>query len=471
MAITSKKKIAVIGAGPAGLAAALKLAQAGCEVDLYESQTQVGGLSRTIELWDHKVDLGPHRFFSQSEKVNKLWFEIVGTQFSWVKRQTRIFYNKKYFNYPLQPINTFFNLGVGESFACLGSYLKEKFFLTRSHFSKASFEQWIVSRFGQRLYKIFFKTYSEKLWGLPCDEIDSDFAYRKIRRLSIFEILKNFTSYKKTHVEYFAYPYQGTGSVYNRMAEMYSSHGGQLFLNTRVEGVSVKGETIEITSRHKTQNYDHVISTMPLPLLVKNLNAPADVIQAANNLKFRNTILIYMLIEGTEHFKDNWIYVHSPDVDFGRVTNFHNWSPKLNVDRKNTVLCLEYWCDENDALWISQDGALIENAIVGLQSAGIIDNLKITSASVFRVPKSYPIFKLDYKKNLGVLTKYLSQFEMIHSIGRNGSFSYNNQDHSILMGLEAAESFIKGLRPESLVIPSVYEEDGEIPKFQQVEEV
>jgi protoporphyrinogen oxidase len=469
MDIGSKKRIAVIGAGPAGLAAALKLAQAGVEVDLYESQSEVGGLCRSLELWGHKVDLGPHRFFSQSEKVNRFWFDIVGTQFSWVRRQTRIFYKKKYFNYPLQPISTLKNLGWVESALCLGSYLREK--LKFSKPKDHNFEGWITSRFGQRLYKIFFKTYSEKLWGLPCSEIDSDFAYRKIRRLSIFEIIKKFSSYKKTHLEYFAYPKEGTGALYNKMADRFLQNGGQLFLSTRIQEVRLVEGKVRVSSRNKVQNYDNVISTMPLNYLVKALGAPENVLKVAKELKFRNTVLVYLLLEGRKYFKDNWIYVHSPGVDFGRVTNFNNWSPDLNGDKNTTVLCLEYWCDDQEALWISQDGALIENATAGLEESGILVNSKVLAGAVYRVPKSYPIFKLDYKANLSILNEYLQQFTSVCSIGRNGSFSYNNQDHSILMGIEAAENIIRGLPHRTMSLTSTYEEDGEIVRFAAVEEV
>jgi protoporphyrinogen oxidase len=395
---------------------------------------------------------------------------VVGAKFSWVRRQTRIFYKKKYFNYPLQPLNTLWNLGFVESLLCLGSYLREKLTVSRDK-KDHCFENWIRSRFGDRLYKIFFKTYSEKLWGLPCTEIDSDFAYRKIRRLSIFEILKKFFSYKKTYLEYFAYPLGGTGSVYNRMAEKYLASGGHLFLNTRVEGVQLIGDQVEIVSRHKTQIYDQVVSTMPMTYLVKVLQAPETIRQAAQDLKFRNTVLVYLLIEGRDHFKDNWIYVHSPKVDFGRVTNFNNWSLEGNTDKDTTVLCLEYWCNDQDPLWISPDISLIENATMGLEESGIVTGAKVLAGAVYRVPKSYPIFKLDYKKNLATLTEYLAQFPSICSIGRNGSFSYNNQDHSILMGIEAAENIVQGLRHEMIPLPAVYEEDAEILRFALVEEV
>lgn len=468
MSQPSTQKIAVIGAGPAGLAAALKLAQAGCKVDLYESQAEVGGLCRSLTLWGHQVDLGPHRFFSQSEKVNRLWFALVGMEYAWVRRQTRIFYKKRYFNYPLQALNTFFNLGVVESFVCLFSYLRQKMVFEKK---TSNFENWVVSRFGQRLYQIFFKTYSEKLWGLPCTEIDSDFADRKIRRLTFFEVLKKFLSYKKTHVEFFAYPHKGTGSVYKRMAEKYLEYGGELLLNTRVESVKIIGDQVQLESRHRNQIYDRVISTMPLPQLIRTLPAPEKVVQAARSLKFRNTVLVYLLIEGVDHFTDNWIYVHAPEVDFGRVTNFKNWSSQMNPDPDKTVLCLEYWCDEDDELWIGQDSALIANASQGLERSGIIKGLKVIAASVYRLPKSYPVFKMDYKDNLSVIMEYLHSFKNVCSIGRNGAFSYNNQDHSILMGMEAAESVLRDVPHVASKISSSYEEDGEIRRFELVEEI
>jgi protoporphyrinogen oxidase len=425
-----RKKVVVIGAGPAGLAAAYKLRASGVDVELYEAQGHVGGLCRSFEIWGHIVDLGPHRFFSSSAEVNQFWFKAVGEEFSWVPRQTRIFYQKKYFQYPLQAWDTFTQLGFAESLRSLSSYLWAKLTFRQND---ETFENWVVARFGRRLYGIFFKTYSEKLWGLPCNEIDPDFAFRKIRGLSLLQVFKRFFKKKSTFVDQFAYPQNGTGSVYQTIAERFVKMGGVLKLNSPVQ------------SLHGLAG-DVVVSTMPLPLLLRMLpDVPQQVMAAAQDLSFRNTVLVYVWVEKKNLFPDNWIYVHSPDVQFGRVTNFDNWSSQKNSAAKGTVLCLEYWCSDDSADWQRTEEqwiALAQKELLASQIAS--DYGKILDCKAIKVPRSYPVFKKGFQKNVEIIRKYLQQAHPeIYSIGRYGAFKYNNQDHSLLMGLRAAEFIVK----------------------------
>ena len=384
-----RKKVVVIGAGPAGLAAAYKLRAEGVDVHLYEAQGHVGGLCRSFEIWGHIVDLGPHRFFSSSTEVNQFWFQAVGDGFSWVPRQTRIFYQKKYFQYPLQAWDTFSNLGFTESVRSAVSYVQAKLFFRSKD---ENFENWVVSRFGTRLYEIFFKTYSEKLWGLPCADIDPDFAYRKIRGLSLLEILKRFFKKRSTFVDQFAYPHKGTGSVYETIADRFVKMGGVLKLNTPVQELSAL-------------QADTIISTMPLPQLLRMLpNVPDFVIAAAKRLSFRNTVLVYLWVEKENLFPDNWIYVHSPDVQFGRVTNFNNWSTQKNKNCEGAVLCLEYWCSEEDTEWSWSEEGWSEFASKELLASKIaVDCGKILDSKVIKVPRSYPVFKKGYQKNVQMI--------------------------------------------------------------------
>lgn len=425
-----RKKVVVIGAGPAGLAAAYKLRASGVDVELYEAQGQVGGLCRSFEIWGHIVDLGPHRFFSSSADVNQFWFQAVGEEFSWVPRQTRIFYQKKYFQYPLQAWDTFTQLGFVESIRSLASYLWAKIIFRQND---DTFENWVVARFGRRLYGIFFKTYSEKLWGLPCNEIDPDFAFRKIRGLSLLQVFKRFLKKKSTFVDQFAYPKNGTGSVYQTIAERFVKMGGVLKLNSPVQSLQALAG-------------DVVVSTMPLPLLLRMLpDVPKAVMAAAQDLSFRNTVLVYVWVEKKNLFPDNWIYVHSPDVHFGRVTNFDNWSSPKNSEAKGTVLCLEYWCSDDSADWKQTDeqwSALAQKELLASQIASDYGN--ILDCKVIKVPRSYPVFKKGFQINVELIRKYLQQAHPeIYSIGRYGAFKYNNQDHSLLMGLRAAEFIVK----------------------------
>ncbi len=452
----NRKKVVVIGAGPAGLAAAHRLKAAGVDVDLYEAQGQVGGLCRSFSLWGHIVDLGPHRFFSSNTEVNQFWFQAVGSEHSWVPRQTRIFYQKKYFQYPLQAWDTFRNLGFVESISCLWSYGLAKLFYRQDD---ESFESWVVARFGQRLYKMFFKTYSEKLWGLPCSQIDPDFAFRKIRGLSLLQVFKRFFKKRTTFVDQFAYPHKGTGSVYETIAERFVKNGGVLKLNTPVQDLgALQAETI--------------ISTMPLPQLLRLLpNVPMPVLMAAQDLLFRNTVLVYLWVEKEDLFTDNWIYVHSPDVQFGRVTNFNNWSSVKKAEAKGTVLCLEYWCSESDESWNWTDEQWSDLAKQELLKSQISENYgQIWDGKVVRVPRSYPVFKKGYQKNIEVIRTYLHKTHPeIYSIGRYGAFKYNNQDHSVLMGLRAADLYLKRNRQhldnhdlDNINTNDVYEEDFEL---------
>jgi protoporphyrinogen oxidase len=445
-------KIAVIGAGPAGITAAYELSKAIPEgkvtqLDLYEISSGVGGLSRSIRLWDQIVDLGPHRFFSQDTRVNKLWLEVVEDNYDIVNRQTRIFYKKSFFDYPLKPGNALRGLGLFEAARCVLSYMWQRMFPTKDD---GTFESWVTQRFGKRLYQIFFKTYSEKLWGIPCDQLDSDFASQRIKKLSLFEAIKNAlfqgnNNQHKTLVDQFAYPLKGTGWVYERMAEIIRENGGNVLLNSGVEKVHTSGR--KVTSITLTNGeiieYDHVISSMPISLLVRNLSeTPNDIREMANSLKFRNTMLVYLKIDRQDVFSDQWLYIHSKEMKTGRITNFRNWLPELYGDEKNSILCLEYWANFEDPEWKMEDDELIKTAKEDIVKAGFAKEQEIVEGNVIRLPRCYPVYFKDYKKILKPVENYLGSIENLHVIGRYGAYKYNNQDHSIIMGLFAAENIL-----------------------------
>lgn len=295
-------KIAIIGAGPAGITAAYQLAKEGYEVEIYEASDAIGGMSKTIDLWNQKVDLGPHRFFSSDPRVNQVWLELIGNDYEMVNRLTRIFYQNNFFHYPLKPWNAFSNLGFFEALNCGLSFARQMVFPTKPSTKGETFESWVVNKFGRRLFEIFFKTYSEKLWGIKCDELDSDFAAQRIKNLSLLEALKNaFFKSKankhKTLVDEFAYPHQGSGIVYERMAELVKNFGGKIHFKTPVKRVVTKGNTVVglETNSGEFRQYDKVISTMPLTRLVSQLaEAPQKIVDSVKSLKFRNTILVYL---------------------------------------------------------------------------------------------------------------------------------------------------------------------------------
>ncbi len=454
-------RAAVIGAGPAGITAAYELAKAGVAVDVYEAAPHVGGLAKTIELWGQLVDIGPHRFFSSDARVNRLWLEIVGKDYRMVDRLTRIFYKNEFFDYPLKPFDVLPKLGALEIARCGLSYARQ---CVRGSSLNGSFEDWVVRAFGRRLFEIFFKTYSEKLWGITCNELDADFAAQRIKKLSLYEAVKNAfhlgpAGRHKTLVDRFAYPLQGTGMVYERMAAFIKSRGQKVYLRSPVEKVIVKDKAVQgLQVGGKFMPYQQIVSTMPLTLLVKTLpEVPADIRDNASRLKFRNTILVYLHVDRDRLFPDNWLYVHSPELRMGRITNFRNWVPNLNRDRKSTILALEYWAYDTDDIWSWEDEPLIDLATRELRQTGLIGDGRVLDGFIYRVNRCYPVYSRGYKDLLLPIENYLSGIHGLYAIGRYGAFKYNNQDHSILMGLLAAQNIIDGASHNLWSINTDYE--------------
>jgi protoporphyrinogen oxidase len=440
-----KKKVAIIGAGPAGLTAAYQLTLNGYEVHVFEADSSVGGMAKTIQLWDQLVDLGPHRFFSNDKRVNVFWLKIIGNDYAMVNRLTRIYYKKKFYNYPLKFFNILINLGPINSAWCLLSYIKS---LLNKKINDNNFENWVINRFGLRLFQIFFKSYSEKLWGIPCEQIDSDFAAQRIKKFSLFEAIKSLIAFSsrdthKTLVNEFAYPFLGAGQIYKKIEDKLISLGAKIYLNNPVKSIILnknKHNQIELGSNRINMDFDHVVSSMPITLLLKLINAPENIQSHAKFLKFRNTILVYLEILDGDNFPDQWIYIHSPNLKTGRITNFKNWLPSINKHKKNTILCLEYWCNDEDEIWTTNDQNLIELATREIYETKLVNIKSVKQGKVIRVPKCYPIYSLGYKKHLKPIEDYLSEQKNLIAIGRYGAFKYNNQDHSILMGLLAAEN-------------------------------
>ncbi|MGZ3883610.1 MAG: FAD-dependent oxidoreductase [Bacteroidia bacterium] len=441
-------KVAVIGAGPAGMTAAYELSKQIGEVDVFEAGDSVGGMSKTIELWNQKVDIGPHRFFSSDTRVNELWLEVVGQDYEMVNRLTRIYYNRRFFHYPIKAFNALKNLGIFEAGRCIINYGVEKLFPTKD---TSTFEGWVTNRFGKRLYQLFFKTYTEKLWGIPCNVLDADFAAQRIKKFSLGEAMKTAlfgnSGKHKTLVDQFAYPHGGTGMVYTRMAELIKGKGGHIHLKSPIKRVITKNNkacAIELEDG-TVKEYDHIISSMPLSLMVARLpEVPENVKQAANSLKFRNTIIVYLNVKAKNLFPDNWLYVHSSDLQMGRLTNFRNWVPQLYGKEESTICALEYWCYDEDEFWKLSEEKLIALGKEELKKTGLIKNAEITAGHVYKIHRCYPVYSTGYKDILKPVEDYLSTVQNLHVIGRYGAFKYNNQDHSILMGKLAAENILKG---------------------------
>ena len=462
--MAKSKNVAVIGAGPAGITAAYVLAKKGVKVDLYEASPHVGGMARSVKMWDQIVDIGPHRFFSSDPRVNKLWLEVIGKDYTMVNRLTRIFFRNKFYYYPVKAGDALKNLGLWEAFLCVGSYVIQRLKPNRDDLGD-TFESWVTARFGKRLYHHFFKTYTEKLWGIPANELDSEFASQRIKKLSLWEAMKSAVfggggEKHKTLVDQFAYPNKGTGDVYNRMKVFIEKNGGKVYLKTPVEELVTKGKTVtgvKLTSG-KTVQYDEVVSSMPLTLLVGRLkNVPPKVEKANKSLKFRNTLIVYLQVKAKDVFPDNWIYVHSAELQTGRITNFRNWVPSINQGKKEAILAMEYWCFDEDDFWHWDDKKYIELAKEEIVKTGLVKASQVLDGQVVRVPKCYPVYRSGYKKQLKQVEDFLRQYKHLQIIGRYGAFKYNNQDHSILMGEMAAENIADGTKHDLWNINSDYE--------------
>jgi len=459
-------KIAIIGAGPAGMTAAYELSkELGGKIsalNVYEKSDSVGGLSKSLTLWEQRLDLGPHRFFSHDSSINELWLEVVKEDYEIVDRQTRIYYKKRFFDYPIKAFNALRGLGIFEAARCVLSYMAARI---SPPGDTSTFEGWVISRFGKRLYTIFFKTYSERLWGIPCTELDSDFATQRIKKLSLFEAIKNALSPAKsskhaTLADQFAYPIGGTGAVYEKMKLFVESRGGRVLTETGVERVITKNNrlsSIQLESG-ELRDYDHVISTMPLTQMVEKLpELPAEIFEKTKLLRFRNTILVYLKVEHSDLFSDQWLYIHDPSVSFGRVTNFRNWIPSIYGNSESSVLCLEYWCNFEDELWSMNEKELIETAKKEIVAAGLVPGGLEMEGKLVKLPRCYPVYFKNYREALVPVEKYLMDIEGLHVIGRYGAYKYNNQDHSILMGMRVAANITRNAGHKLWEINTDYE--------------
>ncbi|MBL4704220.1 MAG: FAD-dependent oxidoreductase [Flavobacteriales bacterium] len=476
-----KEKIIVIGAGPAGLSCAYELAKNGYQVLVIEASEHVGGMSRSFNLWGQRVDLGPHRFFSKQKEINDFFKALIKDDYILVNRQTRILYNGDFLHYPLKLRNILKSLPFGTIIRILWDYLMSKLFPIKN---PKNIEEWVTNRFGKKLYELFFKSYTEKLWGIKCTEIGADWAAQRIKSLSLSgaiqaAIFGNRGNKHKTLVDQFAYPKNGTGTIYERAAMAVEEFGGEIMLNTPVKRVLLNDSTkrveaVELVSGVIHQA-DYVVSTMPITSLIKGFNnVPSAVLKAASGLRFRNTILIYFEIDHKDLFTDNWLYIHAKEVKHGRITNFRNWSPDLYGDHETTIVCMEYWCFEEDEIWTEDESKTIALAKEEILKINLLpENVNIINAKVVKVPKCYPVYEIGCDIKLEQIKNYLNTIENLFAIGRYGSFKYNNQDHSILMGFLAANS-IKENKPIDLWkvnSDSEYLEEGELKELLKGQDV
>jgi protoporphyrinogen oxidase len=442
--------VVVCGAGPAGLTAAYILAKQGYGVTVLEADDMVGGISRTAQYKQFRFDIGGHRFFTKIEPVQALWEEILGEDFLDVPRLSRIHYDGRYFDYPLKPMNALQGLGLVNAVRIVLSYLHAHF---RPSAVEETFEQWVTNRFGRRLYEIFFKTYTEKVWGIPCTEIRAEWAAQRIQGLSLARAitaavpLNNRAPQIKTLINSFRYPRLGPGQMWETCRDRIREMGGTVHMEHPVtalhmEDGRIRAVTASTADGERRFEADHVISTLPLRSLVQALRPEpaAPVLAAAGGLRYRDFLTVALVLDRADLFPDNWVYIHTPGVKVGRIQNFNNWSAAMVPVAGRTCLGLEYFCFEGDGMWTMADADLIELATRELASLNLAPGARVEDGAVVRMPKAYPIYDAEYREHLDDIRAFIDPIANLHTVGRNGMHKYNNQDHSMLTAMFAVEN-------------------------------
>ncbi len=454
--------VTIIGAGPAGLTAAYCLGKEKVPVTVFEADpTFVGGISRTARYKDFCFDIGGHRFFSKSQEVEDLWTELLPDDFLVRPRSSRIYYRGKFFSYPLRPLEAFIKLGPWESFLCGMSYLRARLFPTKD---PRSFEEWVTNKFGARLFRIFFKTYTEKVWGMPCSEISADWAAQRIKGLSLTKAVLGAFLPKprgqkrgeviKTLINTFRYPRKGPGMLWEETARKITTQGNTVAMGSNVTRCSLDPTTGEWTTTTSTRDGTttttrsrHVISSTPIRQLATLLDPPLSeaAATAAASLRYRDFVTVALVARERDLIHDNWIYIHEPGVKVGRVQNFKSWSPEMVPDPSLACYGLEYFCFEGDGLWTMADDDLIALGKSELVKLGIAQADDILDGTVVRQPKAYPVYDDNYAAAVKVIRNDLAaRFPGLHLVGRNGMHKYNNQDHSMMTAMLCAKNIIAG---------------------------
>jgi len=384
-----------------------------------------------------------------------LWEDILGDDLLLRPRLSRIYYEGKFYDYPLRATNALRNLGLRESARCLLSYGRARL---RGRGDEENFEEWVSNRFGYRLFDIFFRSYTEKVWGIPTHEIGADWAAQRIKNMELSTAIigalrrplgrmvgeKNDVA---SLIEEFHYPRRGPGMMYDAMADRIQTQGGEIRRHTKVIGLTVNdgavtGVTVESSDGAHTLEADHVMSSIPLTTLVKGMNPPPKVAAAVNALSYRNLLTVNLIVDAPELFPDNWIYVHEPALQLGRIQNYKNWSPEMVPDSTKTSLGLEYFCSNDEAIWSMNDDELIAMATAELHQTGLIGSAKVIDGCVVRAPRAYPVYSRGYDEHLAELVGFVGRYRNLHPMGRYGMFKYNNSDHSILTALLSVENIL-----------------------------
>jgi protoporphyrinogen oxidase len=457
-------KAVIIGAGPAGLTAAYGLSKQRAPVVVLESDAKyVGGISRTVNYRDFRFDIGGHRFFSKAREVEEFWTEVAGADMLDRPRSSRIYYRGKFYAYPLKPFEALSKLGVIESTLCMLSFLQARLHPTPD---PKTFEEWVTNQFGKRLFRIFFKTYTEKVWGMSCSEISADWAAQRIKGLSLGSAMKHAllpkrqpkdrTQVVKTLIDTFRYPRLGPGMMWEACTEKVREMGGEVMMGRKVVGCRFDSanKLWTVTARSANRELEeyraeHVISSMPIRELVAQIEPqlPEAALQAACSLRYRDFLTVGLIVHERGRFTDNWIYIHDPSVQVGRVQNYKSWSPEMVPDPDYCSYGLEYFCFEGDGLWTTSDPELIELAKMEIQKVNLAASADVVDGCVIRQPKAYPVYDDVYQQHVSTIRKAIDEsYPTLHLVGRNGMHKYNNQDHAMMTAMLAAKNILAGER-------------------------
>ena len=457
-------KAVIVGAGPAGLTAAYELSKQHAPVVVLESDPEyVGGISRTVNYKDFRFDIGGHRFFSKSREVEDLWTEIAGEDMLDRPRSSRIYYRGQFYTYPLKPFEALSKLGLIESVLCVLSFMAARLHPTRN---PKTFEEWVSNQFGKRLFRIFFKTYTEKVWGMSCAEISADWAAQRIKGLSLGSTIQHALFGKrktkdrkqvvKTLIDTFRYPRLGPGMMWEACTEKVRKLGGAVLLGRRVVGCRFDSDSNLwiVTTRNANGDLEeyraeHLVSSMPIRELVAQIEPrlPEAALQAARSLRYRDFLTVGLIVHDRGRFTDNWIYIHDPGVQVGRVQNYKSWSPEMVPDARYSSYGLEYFCFEGDGLWTTSDRELIELAQREIQQVNLAASADVVDGCVIRQPKAYPVYDDAYQRHVDTVRKALDEnCPTLHLVGRNGMHKYNNQDHAMMTAMLTAKNILAGER-------------------------
>ncbi len=452
--ISRSYQCCILGAGPAGLGAALELTKNGIRnVVIIDRNRTAGGLSRTEIFDDVRFDLGPHRFFTKNAEINKLWHDILGSDFRPVDRLTRIYYKNKYFNYPIKAFDALSKLGPFQALQALFSFAHAQIGEQRE---PDNFEAWITQKFGRKLYETFFKTYTEKVWGIPCHQIGAEWAAQRIKDLDLFQVIKKALSPGsskkiKTLVEQFDFPVLGAGQMYERMCDQVMEKGVTVMMNSRVLSFNRQDtniESIEVINNDGNReriSAEYFFTSIPITLFFEMMDPPEsdDILKSVNALYFRDHITVNLLVDGDDLFPDQWIYIHTPDVKTARVANYNNFSKQMTSRKNKSALSAEYFVFQNEDLWKETDDNLKVFAIEELAYLKLLHKSSVENSWIVRETETYPTYYIGFQEHYENLKSRLDQFQNLQPIGRGGMYKYNNQDHSILSGILAARNYLK----------------------------